>query len=252
MLRRALGAASRALTADAVPLSGSLYTLGMSSRTRPLDAVEVRVLGALLEKEQTTPEVYPLTMSALLAACNQKTNRNPVTHLTETEVDGALERLRQEAMVWRSEGARSERWQQNVGRRWALDPQRKAVMTLLLLRGPQTAGELHARSDRLHPFASLAELEETLRRMAAEEEPLIRELPRRPGQKENRWVYTVGEVAESGPEEAGEVAWDGAEGAEPGAGGGGARPGLAARVEALEAEVARLAAELVELRKLWS
>lgn len=235
--------------ADAVPLSGSLYTLGMSSRTRPLDAVEVRVLGALLEKEQTTPEVYPLTMSALLAACNQKTNRNPVTHLTETEVDGALERLRQEAMVWRSEGARSERWQQNVGRRWALDPQRKAVMTLLLLRGPQTAGELHARSDRLHPFASLAELEETLRRMAAEEEPLIRELPRRPGQKENRWVYTVGEVAESGPEEELEA---GMEGVELGAGGGGSRSGLAARVDALEAEVARLAADVAELRKLWS
>jgi uncharacterized protein len=221
----------------------------VSSRTRPLDVVEVRVLGALLEKEQTTPEVYPLTMSALLAACNQKTNRSPVTHLTETEVDEAVERLRQEAMVWRSEGARSERWQQNVGRRWALDPPRKAVMTLLLLRGPQTAGELHARSDRLHPFASLVELEETLRRMAAEDEPLVRELSRRPGQKENRWVYTVGEVAESGPEESLEA---GAEGVEGGAGGGGSRPGLAARVEALEAEVARLAAELVELRKLWS
>jgi uncharacterized protein len=210
--------------------------------------VEVRVLGALLEKEQTTPEVYPLTMSALLAACNQKTNRNPVSHLSETEVDGALERLRQEAMVWRSEGARTERWQQNVGRRWGLDPKRKAVMTLLLLRGPQTAGELHARSDRLHPFASLAELEETLRLMAAEDEPLVQELPRRPGQKENRWVYTVGEVAEAGPEEAPEM---GVEGVELGAGGG-ARPGLAARVEALEAEVARLAAEVAELRKLWS
>ena len=221
----------------------------MSSRTRPLDAIEVRVLGALLEKEQTTPEVYPLTISALLAACNQKTNRSPVTSLTETEVDEALERMRQEAIVWRSSGARTERWQQNVGRRWGLDPKRKAVMTLLLLRGPQTAGELHARSDRMHPFASLAELEETLRRMAEEDEPLVKELPRRPGQKENRWVYTVGEVAESGPEEAVEL---GAEGVEGGVGGGTARVSLAARVEALEAEVARLAAELAELRKLWS
>jgi uncharacterized protein YceH (UPF0502 family) len=225
------------------------YTPPMSSRTRPLDAIEVRVLGSLLEKEQTTPEVYPLTMSALLAACNQKTNRYPVTNLTETEVDAAVERLRQEAMVWRSEGARSERWQQNVGRRWGLNPARKALMTLLLLRGPQTVGELHARSDRLHPFASLAEVEETLRAMAAEDEPLVRELPRRPGQKENRWVHMVGEVAEAAPEEAPELAptSSGAAGhvVDP-------RPSLAARVEALEAEVVRLAAELAELRKLWS
>jgi uncharacterized protein len=216
----------------------------MSSRTRPLDAVEVRVLGSLLEKEQTTPEAYPLTMSALLAACNQKTNRTPVTSLTETQVDEAVERLRQEAMVWRSSGARSERWEQNVARRWGLDPPRKALMTLLLLRGPQTVGELHARSDRLHPFASLGEVEETLRRLAAEEEPLVRELPRRPGQKENRWVHTVGEVAEEEPEQTDRAA-SGPEATS-------ARPALAARVEALEAEVARLAAELAELRKLWT
>lgn len=225
----------------------------MSSRTRPLDTVEVRVLGSLLEKEQTTPEVYPLTMSALLAACNQKTNRNPVTSLTETAVDAALERMRQEAIVWRSEGARVEKWQQNVVRRWGLDPGRKALMTLLLLRGPQTAGELHARSDRLHPFASLAEAEETLRRMAAEDEPLVEELPRRPGQKENRWVHTVGEVAEAILEEP--TAHAGAPPAGgPGTAGAPAEPrsSLALRVETLEAEVARLAAELAELKRLWS
>ncbi len=159
---------------------------------RPLDAVEVRVLGALLEKEQTTPELYPLTVNALLAACNQKTNREPVLQLSEAAVWEALERLRQEVLVWRSEGARAERWKQSVSRRWGLDAAGKALMTLLLLRGPQTAGELRSRSDRLHAFASLEEVEETLRRLAATEEPLVAELPRRAGQKETRWTHLVG------------------------------------------------------------
>src|SRR3978361_47275 len=93
----------------------------MSSRTRQLDPVEIRIVGALLAKEQTTPEIYPLTMSALRAACNQKTNRDPVTHLTETEVDAALETLRQDVLVWRTEGARSEKWEQRGTRRGGAD-----------------------------------------------------------------------------------------------------------------------------------
>src|SRR5436305_1397631 len=144
----------------------------MSSRTRQLDAVEIRVLGALLEKEQTTPEAYPLTVIALLAACNQRTNREPVMQLTESQVVAALESLRQEVLVWRTEGARSERWQQSVSRRWGLDTAgKKALLTLLLLRGPQTVGELHARSERLHPFPSLAAAEAALRQLPAAEEP---------------------------------------------------------------------------------
>src|SRR6202035_102365 len=210
----------------------------MSSRTRQLDAVEIRVLGALLEKEQTTPEAYPLTMNALLAACNQKTNRDPVTSLTETEVDAAVERLRQEVLVWRVEGARVERWKQSVSRRWSLDSGAKALLTLLLLRGPQTAGELHSRSERLHAFASLAEVEEALRRLAAADEPLVREQPRRPGQKENRWIHLVGEIAERREEEE-EIA---AVGAGPGA--GPPRTSLSERVEQLAATGARPGQEL--------
>ncbi|HEV7517048.1 MAG TPA: DUF480 domain-containing protein [Thermoanaerobaculia bacterium] len=213
----------------------------MSSRTRQLDPVEIRIVGALLEKEQTTPEIYPLTMSALLAACNQKTNRDPVMQLTETEVDAALETLRQDVLVWRTEGARSEKWQQSVTRRWGLDTAgKKALLTLLLLRGAQTVGELHTRSERLHAFASLAEVEETLRKMAAIDEPLVVELPRRTGQKENRWVHLVGEVAApSTPVEAPPELHI------PSAG---ASTSLASRVQKLEETVARLAEELAALK----
>lgn len=211
----------------------------MSSRSRQLDPVEVRVLGALLEKEQATPEAYPLTVNALIAACNQKTNRDPVTQLTETQIVDALDRLRQEVLVWRSESARAERWEQRVSRRWGLDPAAKALLTLLLLRGPQTVGELHARSERLHAFAASGEVEAALRRLAGEEEPLVRELPRRPGQKENRWTHTVGESFAPAAEEETDTASEAPRG-----------PSLAARVEQLEQTVARLEAEIAELRQL--
>src|SRR6185503_20311370 len=103
----------------------------------------------------------------------------------------ALDQMRQDVLVWRTEGARTERWQQSVVRRWGLDRPGKALMTLLLLRGPQTPGELRTRSERMHPFASVEEVEEALQRMAAMDEPLVMELPRRPGQKETRWTHLV-------------------------------------------------------------
>ena len=168
------------------------------SRTRKLDPVEVRVLGALLEKQQTTPEAYPLTTNALIAACNQKTNREPVTDLTETQVTEALDRLREDVLVWRSESARSERWAQRLDRRWELEPGAKAVMTLLLLRGPQTAGELRTRSDRLHAFESVEQVEETLQRLATGIDALVRQLPRRSGQREARWTHLAGGEDEAG------------------------------------------------------
>ena len=216
---------------------------------RPLDAVEVRVLGALLEKEQTTPELYPLTVNALLAACNQKTNREPVLQLSEAAVWEALERLRQEVLVWRSEGARAERWKQSVSRRWGLDPAAKALMTLLLLRGPQTAGELRSRSDRLHAFASLEEVEETLRGLAATEEPLVAERPRRAGQKETRWTHLVGESVVEAERAAPSSAASASEEAAPAAA---ARQPLADRVAHLEDLVAQLTRDLDELKSLLS
>jgi uncharacterized protein YceH (UPF0502 family) len=162
------------------------------SRTRKLDPVEIRVLGALLEKEQTTPEQYPLTTLAVVAACNQKTNREPVTDLSETEVTEALDRLREDVLAWRTQTARAERWEHRLDRRWELDKRAKAVMTLLLLRGPQTPGELRTRAERLCSFESVEEVEATLQRFASGFDALVRELPRRPGQREARWTHREG------------------------------------------------------------
>jgi uncharacterized protein YceH (UPF0502 family) len=159
---------------------------------RPLDADEVRVLGALLEKEQTTPDLYPLTVNALIQACNQKTGRDPVMELSEGAVHGALRQLLQAELVARSEGARVTRWNHSVNLRWGLDPARKAVMTLLLLRGPQTVGELRSRSERMHGFASAGDVEDALIALTAAPEPLVRELPKGPGQKEARWGHLLG------------------------------------------------------------
>lgn len=212
---------------------------------RKLDPVEIRVLGVLLEKEQTTPEACPLTVNALLAGCNQKTNREPVMELTENQVIDALERLRQDVLVWRSEGARTEKWQQSVVRRWGLDRAGKTLMTLLLLRGAQTVGELRTRSERMHPFASIEEVEEALRQMAAIDEPLVAVQPRRPGQKETRWIHLVGDIPEPTPAELAEPpAFSGS----PASHG----PTLAARVEQLEELVRRLSADVEELKSLLS
>lgn len=150
------------------------------------------MLGCLLEKEQTTPDLYPLTINAVIAAANQKSNREPVTELSETAVVEALDALRHEALTWRSEGARSERWSHLLDRRWGLDKAAKAVMTLLLLRGAQTPGELRTRSDRLHEFATVEDVERVLARLMAADDPLVAELPRQPGKREVRFVYTVG------------------------------------------------------------
>lgn len=149
-----------------------------------------------MEKEQATPEYYPLTVNALIAACNQKSNRDPVVQLSETEVVEALDSLAVDTLVWRSDGARAERWRQSISRRLELDAEEKALLTVLLLRGPQTVGELRSRSTRLHKFDSPSEIEAALERLTAEGRELVAELARRPGQKENRWAQLL-----SGPVE---------------------------------------------------
>lgn len=231
------------------------------SRTRKLDPVEIRVLGVLLEKEQTTPEQYPLTTNAVLAGCNQKTNRDPVTDLNETEVTEALDRLREDVMVWRTQTSRAERWEHRLDRRWEMDGAAKAVMTLLLLRGPQTPGELRTRSDRMHSFESVEEVEATLQRLSEGFDALVRELPRRPGQRESRWMHLEGAEEHPAEREA-EAAESKATAPAPGPGAALApapapakSPGSADRrgrpddrLTALEATVADLRKEVAELR----
>ena len=207
---------------------------------RELDATEVRVLGALMEKEQATPDYYPMTVNALIAACNQKSNREPVTELSETEVIEALERLRQDVLAWRSEGARVERWSQSISRRLELTAPSKAVLTLLMLRGPQTPGQLRGRSGRLHAFADLHEVETTLQEMAGGDAPLVVELERRPGTKESRWAHRLGAALEE-PETVLAAA--------PAAPRPASGPGLSERLEAVEARVEELAGELARLRE---
>src|SRR5688500_8228945 len=157
---------------------------------RPLDPVERRILGALVEKELSTPDGYPLSVNALLAACNQSSNRDPVMALGADEVLRALEALMGLLLVWRERGARTLRWKHLVDEKLRLDRPGKAVLAELLLRGPQPPGELRGRSGRMHAMGGLGEVEAVLTELAARR--LVEELPRQPGQKERRWRELLG------------------------------------------------------------
>ena len=203
---------------------------------RTLDPVELRVLGSLMEKQLATPEYYPLTLNALVAASNQKSNREPAMELGEDEIQRALDRLQDEKLVWKVMGGRAVRFDHNLDTVWHLNRSEKALITLLFLRGPQTAGELRGRSDRLQQFESVSQVEQLLLEMAAHSEPLVQRLSRRPGQKEERWAHTVGgAIAEPAPIEA-PVA---AVGGEP----------LSARVARLEERIVALERLLAELKE---
>ncbi len=159
---------------------------------RELDPVEIRILGCLLEKERTTPDAYPLTLNSLTAASNQKSNRDPVMDLTAPEVNEVLGRLRAEVLVWPEEGPRATKWTHNLDRKWGLDPAGMAVMTVLMLRGAQTTGEIRTRTERMHPFASTRDVEDVLIALSEGDEALAVHLARQPGQKEARWTHLVG------------------------------------------------------------
>ena len=193
------------------------------------------MLGSLLEKQLAVPDSYPLTVPSLVAACNQKTNREPVMELTEGEVSDALRELSKDVLVGRREGGRAVRWEQNIERRWRVTPGGKAVMTLLLLRGAQTPGELRGRAERLHDFPSVAAVESVLHDLATGDEPLVRQLAREPGQKESRWTHLLGDPAEA--------AAGGTRVANPAFAHGSA---LEERLERLEERVARLETLLAE------
>lgn len=204
---------------------------------KPLDPMELRVLGALLEKQQATPDYYPMTVNGIVAACNQKSNREPVMELTESDVQDALESLQHQVLVWKVIGSRTIHWKHNVDGPWDLDAAGKAVVTLLVLRGPQTPGELRGRSERLFSFRTPAEVEDLLRKLASGDEPLVVELPRQPGRKERRWMHLIGgtPVFESGDEGHAPVATT-------------RSPGLEPRVVQLEEAIERLSAEIRDLK----
>jgi uncharacterized protein YceH (UPF0502 family) len=209
----------------------------------PLTALETRILGCLLEKERVTPENYPLSLNSLMAGCNQTTNREPVTAYDAKALEKGLESLRARRMVTAVTGAgsRVQKYRHNFLDHYELDRREVALMTVLLLRGPQTPGELRSRSERLYTFGSLEEVESCLQGLCSGEDPLVRLLPARPGQKERRYAQLL----------SGEPEWT-----ESGEGIAGAAlvyeevplPESVSRIEALEKEIAQLKSDLQTLR----
>lgn len=210
--------------------------------SRPtLDPIETRVAGALAEKALATPDHYPMTLNSLVAACNQKSSRDPVTTYTEREVQDAAERLMRRGLVGTTAGAghRVAKFRHNLDRSLDLSRRELAALAVLMLRGPQTPGEIRTRTSRLADFASVEDAEEALWMLADRDEPLVVRLPREPGQSADRVAHTLsGDVEVAPPDEEAEAD------VLPVAGG----PTLAERVAELEAEVERLRDEMTAFR----
>ena len=169
-----------------------------------LDGIEVRVLGALIEKELTTPEYYPLTLNALTNACNQKSNRDPVMSLDEAEVVRALDSLRfKQLVILSAEGSRVPKYRHILTEKLKLTPSELALLCELLVRGPQTPGELRTRAERMHPFPDLSAVEAVMEELMERTPPLAARLPRQPGRKEQRYAQLfAGEPEQSVDEHA--------------------------------------------------
>jgi uncharacterized protein len=195
-----------------------------------LDPVEIRVLGCLVEKQRTTPDVYPLSLNSLRTACNQSTNRDPVVDYDEPTIRSALDRLSRRGWVRLASGpgSRAVKYRHLLDDALDVPDPELALLTVLMLRGPQTPGELKLRAERLHPFDSLAGVEGTLVELVGRE--LVARLPRRPGQKEERYAHRLSEPESQDdadrPAEAGDE-----------------------RIRALEERIARVEEELASLRE---
>jgi uncharacterized protein YceH (UPF0502 family) len=190
------------------------------------DAVEIRVLGCLIEKQRTTPDVYPLSLNSLRLACNQSTNRDPVVSYDEPTIRGALERLSRRVWVRLASGpgSRTAKYRHLADEALGVSNGQLSLLAVLMLRGPQTLGELKSRTERLHRFESVGDVEEALAGLAERE--LVERQGRRPGQKEERWAQLLGRDAEPSLEAA------------------------APRGDSLEERVRRLEQEIAELRGL--
>ena len=156
---------------------------------RSLSLLETRVLGTLYEKQHTVPDSYPLTLNALVSGCNQKTSRSPVMEASDAEVQAAIDSLKSANLVMETSGGRVQRYSHNVERVLQVPSQSAAILTVLMLRGPQTAGELRINCERLHSFADISAVQGFLDELAARS--LVVQLARLPGARENRWAHLL-------------------------------------------------------------
>ncbi len=200
---------------------------------------ETRVLGCLIEKSMATPEYYPLTLNALVNACNQKTNRDPVVSYDEQTVLQAIEGLKNKQLVWQSNLSRVVKYEEHFAKDCIYSNKEAAVMCILMLRGPQTVGEIRGRTERLHNFESLEEVNETLENLASLDH--VVRLPRQPGRKEARYSHLLSEQREETDKAASTLKESPAQNASD----------SADRMELLEGKVEVLSSELDELKKLF-
>jgi uncharacterized protein YceH (UPF0502 family) len=201
-----------------------------------LSLLETRVLGVLVEKQHTVPDTYPLSLLALTAGCNQKTSRDPLMNAAEAEVQAAVDRLKVLSLVVESSGGRVMRYAQNVGRVLAIPAQAVALLAVLMLRGPQTVGELRINCDRLHRFADTSAVEAFLRELAEREAGALAVLlPRQPGEREARWTHLLSGKSYLGASAQPVMAES-------------VNPVAAGDVAALEARIAQLADEVEALK----
>jgi uncharacterized protein YceH (UPF0502 family) len=206
---------------------------------RPLTPLEARVLGVLVEKQHTVPDVYPMSLNALTAGCNQKTARWPVLEAAEADVLAAVDGLRTLSLVLQTSGSRVARFEHNAGRVLGLPTQSVALLATLVLRGPQTSAELRLNTERLHRFADISSVEGFLEELAGKAPPRVLRLPRGPGERESRWAHLLcGEAMLPARAAGGEAV------------AAGSVDVPAVELAALKAEQARLARELESLKAL--
>lgn len=209
----------------------------MAEALPTLSLLDTRILGTLLEKQRTVPDTYPLSVNTLMAGCNQKTSRNPVIETSEAEILVALDGLKELGLVREVSGSRVSRFEHLFEKVLGVPTQASALLTVLMLRGPQTAGELRLNCERLHRFADISSVEAFLEELASRTDgPLVVELPRLPGSRENRWMHLLSGQPAIEAVSAGRSLTSGGQEIEE----------LKARVSALEAEVAELRALLLE------
>ena len=212
----------------------------MSTNLPVLSLLETRVLGVLAEKQRTVPDSYPLTLNSLVSGCNQKSSRDPVIEASEAEVLVALDSLRGMSLIMETSGSRVSRYAHNIERVLHIPTQSTALLAMMMLRGPQTAGELRLNCERLHKFADISSVESFLVELAERAAGgLVVELPRQPGARENRWMHLL-----SGAPAIEERAPAGAASATP------AGDVTVGEIAALKANVARLEAEVSGLRTM--